>query len=668
MRSRVVWFIAALIVGFLTTAPGYAQVGENMLPNGGFESGSIAPYGVYDSDGETTAEVVTDCEGADVPEGPAEGTYCLHVVVPPPAEDEYEYEVGMSDNNYTFNKGRRYTFSCFMKCKSGTLQVRMKPERGEEPYEAYNEVVVDVTPEWMEYSVTTPIMAEKVTPASPTFHFNFSAGDFWIDDVKLYEAEVPDEGATYTWTGAVDLNWNTPANWEVTDSIYNWTWPNEQFMSNRVNEDCDLIEIANGNMVTRAGGLEITGASDGSSEAVLTIDNSSGLKLQNMSIAKGNNVRGRVEVGNGGKLSVNNLSIAQGDGSAGALNVVNAAVNVSGQLTVGGKGAGSIGKMEIENGTAKVGSELFIGRSTGSEGKLEINGGLVQASYVCLGLDSGAAGKLEIKDGALSALSGAGHLVIGQNGSGTAEVNGGAVGVNVLTVGLDSYSTGKLEIAGGSVDIGAVLAVAVLPESAGVVEITGGTLTSSGDLQLTAFGDSAAMSIKGGEVDIANEFQMNYSTGLLSELVMDGGVVNVATKTILNYGAGIDSRADFTLNGGTWNSADTIYVGATPNGGNAYLTINGGTMASSGTLFVGNPGSGESRIILNGGLLQAEDIAIDALSNSLIVYRGGELWINGSAVNETAMQGLIDAGEIDVPDNYEITTIGDYTVLRLPAI
>jgi len=209
-----------------------------------------------------------------------------------------------------------------------------------------------------------------------------------------------------------------------------------------------------------------------------------------------------------------------------------------------------------------------------------------------------------------------------------------------------------------------VFAVAIFPESAGVVEIKGGTLNSSGDLQLTVYGDSAAMSIKGGEVNIAGEFQMNYGTGLLSELVVDGGVVNVATKTILNYVAGIDSRADFTLNGGTWNSADTLYVGATPNGGNAYLTVNGGTMASSGTLFVGNPGSGQSRIILNGGLLQAEDLAIDALSDSLIVYRGGELRINKIALDEAAMQALITAGEIDATADYEITTVGDYTVLK----
>ena len=189
MRNRAIWMTAVLLSGFLAGAPGYAQAGKNMLPNGGFESGGIAPYGVYAKDPAKpwTAEVVTKCVDADVHEKPVEGKYCLHIVVPAPAEGEPEYDVGMADNSYTFEKGKQYTFSCFMKCKSGTLQVRMKPERSVEPYEPYGEMVVTVTDTWKEYSVTTPVMTEDVTPASPTFHFNFSAGDFWIDDVRLYQ-------------------------------------------------------------------------------------------------------------------------------------------------------------------------------------------------------------------------------------------------------------------------------------------------------------------------------------------------------------------------------------------------------------------------------------------------------------------------------------------------
>jgi hypothetical protein len=170
-------------------------------------------------------------------------------------------------------------------------------------------------------------------------------------------------------------------------------------------------------------------------------------------------------------------------------------------------------------------------------------------------------------------------------------------------------------------------------------------------------------------IDILKDFQMNSTkTGLVSELVMDGGEVNVTGRTYVNNKGNTDSQADFTLNGGTWNSKGHLSVGATPNGGNANLTINGGTMETDGYIWVGDVYSGRSRIFLNGGLLRCEGLAIKQISDSRIVYRGGELWINKFAMDEAAMQDFITAGMIDATADYEITTIGDYTVLRLPAI
>jgi hypothetical protein len=156
--------------------------GENLLPNGGFETGLINPFGIY---GPGTCEVVTDCVGAAVPEGPVEGQYCLHVMVPEAGVNDWD--VGMSDGSYTFEQGKQYTFSAFLKCNSGTLQIRLKPEHAGGSYEGYGDQVFTMTDTWQEFSVTTPVIAEDVTPASPTFHFAFAPGDFWIDDVKLCE-------------------------------------------------------------------------------------------------------------------------------------------------------------------------------------------------------------------------------------------------------------------------------------------------------------------------------------------------------------------------------------------------------------------------------------------------------------------------------------------------
>jgi hypothetical protein len=184
MRSRAVWLTVALLIGFVGLAPGLAADPVNLLPNGGFESGAIGPYGVY---GSGTSEVVTSCSGAAVPEGPIEGKYCLHVTVA--AAGANNWDVGMSDGSYTFQKGKKYTFACFFKVKSGTLQFRMKPERAADPWEGYGDQVFTATDTWQEYYVTTPVFTADVTPASPTFHFAFAAGDFWIDGVRLFEGD-----------------------------------------------------------------------------------------------------------------------------------------------------------------------------------------------------------------------------------------------------------------------------------------------------------------------------------------------------------------------------------------------------------------------------------------------------------------------------------------------
>jgi len=154
----------------------------NLLANGGFETGDIAPYSIY---GAATGEVVTELVGAAVPEGPIEGTHCLHIVVP--AAGANSWDVGMTDGSQSFKAGKKYKFSAWLKTKSGTLEFRMKPERSADPWEGYNELVATATDKWQEFSTTTDVIPADVTPASPTFHIAFAPGDFWIDNVKLQE-------------------------------------------------------------------------------------------------------------------------------------------------------------------------------------------------------------------------------------------------------------------------------------------------------------------------------------------------------------------------------------------------------------------------------------------------------------------------------------------------
>ncbi|MBP7050143.1 MAG: carbohydrate binding domain-containing protein [Phycisphaerae bacterium] len=188
MRHRALW-TGVLLIGLLTAGPGQGQEGVDQMINGGFENGDTSGYRLS---GNYTATVVTECAGAAVPESPVEGKYCLHVQVA--AAGANNWDMYMVNGGHKFEKGKKYTFAAFMKSKSGTLQVRLKPEIDGDPWTGYNESVVTITDTWTEYYTTTAVMAADVSPTSPTFHFGFSAGDFWIDGIRLFEGDyVPPE-------------------------------------------------------------------------------------------------------------------------------------------------------------------------------------------------------------------------------------------------------------------------------------------------------------------------------------------------------------------------------------------------------------------------------------------------------------------------------------------
>ena len=216
-------------MGFMGICPSRAQdESGNYFPNGGFEDGVLDPWGVY---GGATAEVVSELAGAVVAENPVEGDLCLHVKVP--AAGANWWEVGLVPSGAVFEQGKKYTVSAFLKCKEGTFQVDFKPQKAADPWTGYGQETFTITEEWAEYSVTTPVFAENVTPAGVTFHIGFAAGEFWIDGVRFYEGDYvepdlglpelasrpnPKDGAYHedTW---ITLSW-TPGTYAVSHDVY----------------------------------------------------------------------------------------------------------------------------------------------------------------------------------------------------------------------------------------------------------------------------------------------------------------------------------------------------------------------------------------------------------------------------------------------------------------
>ena len=160
------------------------QAHTNILANGGFKSGFLMPWNTY---GDVTTGVVGELVGAEVPEAPIEGSSCLHVVVAEACANSWD--AGLQHAGHVFEAGKKYTLSAFLKCKRGTLDINFKLELGENPWTGYGEQVFTMTEEWAEYSITTPVFTEEVSPATITFHIGFAAGDFWIDGVRFHKGD-----------------------------------------------------------------------------------------------------------------------------------------------------------------------------------------------------------------------------------------------------------------------------------------------------------------------------------------------------------------------------------------------------------------------------------------------------------------------------------------------
>ena len=132
-----------------------------------------------------TTAVVTACTGANVPEGPIEGKYCLDVKVSGPGVNFWDCRFQFRPIP-AFVNGTKYTLSAFFKVKSGTGKVNMKPEHGGGNWEGYGETQFTITEKWAEYHVTTPVFTSDVSPMSLTFHIGFQAQELWVDNIKFY--------------------------------------------------------------------------------------------------------------------------------------------------------------------------------------------------------------------------------------------------------------------------------------------------------------------------------------------------------------------------------------------------------------------------------------------------------------------------------------------------
>lgn len=165
------------IIAIVLVISNFSYGQENLMKNGGFEDGVLAPWSTY-NDGVKT-EIVAS--------GAIEGKYYLKVIT---IKGANFWDAGLQHNagNYTFQKGKKYTLAAFLRSPN-KLQINFKPELGVNPWTGYGEKSFTMTEDWAEYYVTTPVFDSDVNPGTITFHIAYDAGEFHIDGARFFEGD-----------------------------------------------------------------------------------------------------------------------------------------------------------------------------------------------------------------------------------------------------------------------------------------------------------------------------------------------------------------------------------------------------------------------------------------------------------------------------------------------
>jgi len=505
--------------------------------------------------------------------------------------------------------------------------------------------------------------------------------------------------ALYLWNGSAgDGLWETPGNWTVTDSA--WTWPNEETGESYINSDVLGIDILNGDAVTRADSLRIKGA-DELTTAVLTLDTASSLSVSGrLSIGADPNDLpriGELNVLNGSTLTIldgpngNDLYVADDPNTVGTVNIVDSTVNTFDDINID-EGEGHV---NISGNSTVSGDDIIAGNSATGVGYVDI-GGTATINLDELKTNNGEGhitiggnATLNLDDLMIDQITGVGTIDIGGSATitiaddilideavGTINIGGTAVISNGddFPVGDDPPGVGTATIGeDATVNVGDLLYVAHNDGSEGHLTISGNaTVNIADDLIIAnAGGVTATLHITGNPtINIAEQFYMNDDEGAPanSQTIMDGGTVTVNSYTTFNDDN--PGTAEFIMNGGSFYSAD--YLNLSDNlDGTAHLTMNGGEMITGNRLRLGKDGgedTGQVRIFLNGGLLQAEGLNIK-ITDTKIIHTGGVLRISSASVSEDDIWQMIADGTIVADCNdYIVATDGAYTILSEPPV
>jgi autotransporter-associated beta strand protein len=420
------------------------------------------------------------------------------------------------------------------------------------------------------------------------------------------------------------------------------------------------ITLTGTSTITNRGGADSNISESGGSTTTVNILDNSVFGTQNrLTIASGGEAgagTGTVMVAQSGKLLVNSfMSVGNGNGRVGYLTVKdNGTVFVASDFNVTDTGS-SKGTLTIQDAAFASGGAVFIGKSGGSTGVVNMSSGTLMArtgdfqvgatgsgtfnqtggtviatNWMSLGRNGGGVGVYNLSGGSLIKVSSANRFNVGEGGTGTLNVSGsGAVvmGAAIMDIGRAAGPAGTVNLNGGSITVNQVVRSG---SSVGTFNFNGGTLIAG------------------------NAANANFMNGLSAANVQAGGAVIDSGTNVINIGqalldgggnGGLTKIGNGTLNlngVNTYTGSTLVSTGALGGTGTIAGSV---TVASTGTLA---PGVSVGTLTIGGDLNLGGNMLVQLSTNGtdLVSVTGGVTNTGTGTVNVSNLGTNISAGNV----------------------
>jgi hypothetical protein len=495
------------------------------------------------------------------------------------------------------------------------------------------------------------------------------------------------------WTGAVDNDWNKPANWSlgrvpvqpssgaggfddaVVNTLTNFpvitvdlaATPRDIIVGSGAGTNGRVDQTA-GTAATGQDNWFFVGRDGGTATYNLAKTAETGGTLTGFGQATGSISTRRLYVG--GTEFAN-------PGSTGTMNV-----NTSGTLTIRNDLAvgvrGSTGVMNVDAGTITTGGWNFIGHEfglPGGNGTLNMSGGSLTngggRTYVGL---FNSTGKLVMSGTATYSNPGdwfsIGELNFANPTTPQVVMNGGTLNTALLVVGGQPDQPGKGELLVQNDNARVNAGEFWVGQHAngggvgnGVATVSAGKVTSSGWIAVGRLGGVGTLNLSGAAVV---EKTGGANTHIIIHSLGGTGIVNQAGGTLQTVGGGDIRIGEGATGSGTWNlsggvgSADAVRVGWA--GGPAIVNVSGGQI-TTGQLVLAEGGAGT--VAQSGGTVAVGgDLNVRANPTQAGAYSltGGTLSVDGAINTNGGVFTFGGGGRITRSDSGIITYNGDLTV------